>query len=229
MAEQTTGGVQMVNVDGILTLELPYEAMSVEQRMAKGEPTGVVARKYTMSLTQSQLEVGKGFVADVAGDGQQRLVKKVSVTIEDVNPAAVAAKADAKRFRTFVADVKWAAGLVKRKVEPTESERIDRARLAEWMGGKGKVFGREWDALPAETKDKIVDVSAQLLKKSQGTTKAATPTELAKTMAAALEAAGKLDAETKAQLEALLARQAKAKTASKAAKGEDVVTEQGID
>lgn len=204
--------VQMVNVDGTLTLELPYEQMSVEQRMSKGEPTGVVARKYKMSLTATQLEAGKGFLSDIAGDGQQRLVKSVSLVVEDVNPEAVAAKRDARRFRTFVADVKWAAGLVKRKVEPTSSEQVDRARLSEWMAGRGKVFGREWDALPNETKDKLVDVAAQLAKRAEP--KPAKLSDAATELVEVLKKGEKPSAELLAAVEASAKRVAKGQTAA---------------
>jgi hypothetical protein len=159
--------LQMTNVDGRLMFDVEYAAMSVEQRLTKGEPNGVMARKYVMSLTASELEAGKGFMADVAGDGQQRLVKKVSVLVEDVDPQRVAAKADAKRFRNFVADVKWTLGLVKRKVQPTDSERLDQAGLSEWMMGKRRVLGRDWEALPSETKDKVIAVSVELAKANQ--------------------------------------------------------------
>jgi hypothetical protein len=152
--------MQITRQDGFTNIVLADESFERGIRLSKGEPTGVGYRKYTFTVKTDKLESAprvdtpEGVVA----------IKKLTVLEETVDPAAIARKAEAKRFRNLAVSIRKRTVLVgKAKFEElAERERLTVGELTDWADGKVKVNGYDFAALPEETQGKIAKVIEEL-------------------------------------------------------------------
>lgn len=207
--------VQLVNADGVTMIELANEGAETKELVSKGVATGVREQKWVVRNTVAQVKNGDAMV--VSGDeGEQRVLTELRVVVKTYSAEAVQAKREAEALKTFVQRLRKNMGLSKSKQVVAERDRLTVADVSDWMLGKREVMRKSWDSLTDKLKADCIKVQAEASKVKEP--KAATPTQIMVAMAAVLEAEGKLDADTKAQVETLLARQAKAREAATKAK-----------
>lgn len=224
--------VQQRNQDGETTLTLQNQQSRTTEVLVKGQTTGKQKREWVIKNTAKQVAAGE--VALMQGDeGEARPLVELRVVQITYSPEALAAKREAETLKTFASNLRKRLGLSKSKQTVAERDKLSAADVSEWMLGKRKVMGKDWDSLPAALqKDctKIHDEAAKVATGAAVKAKAISPTELAKQAVAALVEQGGDATELQQQLDTLLARQAKGKAAaSKAKEGDVELTEQGID
>lgn len=205
--------VQLVNADGVTMLELLNEQSKTEAVMAKGVATGVMKREWHIRNTVKQVKDGEA-MAVVGDNGEAQLLTELKVTVKTYSADAIAAKRDADALKSFVANLRKRLGLSKSKQVVADRDKLTVADVSDWMLGKREVMGKAWDSLSDKLKADCSKVHAEASKPKGAAGKPATPTAVMQALAAALESEGKLDAETKAQVEAVLARQAKGKVSA---------------
>jgi hypothetical protein len=151
--------------DGFARFELPVAAFETIERESKGTKTGVLARKFSESLTAANLTDGLGF-SIVNEAGEVEIGKKVSFLLETTSPRTLAAKAEAKLFRNFAANFKKYTGFTKTKNPIPEAKRLHLGDVIDWLDGKRKVDGYDFVALPEETQRKILDTIEKMREKA---------------------------------------------------------------
>ena len=140
--------------DGELVTRIPVGALEHVARLTKGVPNGKTAHKFSHSLTQTQLDDGSGFKV-MMPDGSVSTGSKLTLLLETVDQRSLEARRDAKRWRTFCAEFKKRLGLVSSKIPGTK--RVSLEEFVEWTDGERKIDNLVFDALPQETRDKLLE------------------------------------------------------------------------
>lgn len=191
--------------DGFARFELPIEEFEVIERESKGMKTGVLARKFSESLTQANLAEGLGFQV-INEAGEVEMGKKLSFLLETTSPRLIAAKAEAKLFRNFAANVRKYTGLVKTESPVAESRRLNSADLTDWLDGRRKVDGYDFDALPIETQEKIRDIAVKLSEQANGKGKVESALSILRRLMADEQAFEKLAESDQGEIKARIAQ-----------------------
>lgn len=160
MADKTE--FQLTQQDGYTQLSVPTKELTALARVRNGQQTGMVAHKFAFTSTQKEADAGLT-PRMVTEDGEVLLVRKVSVIYETQTAEKAAAQAEAKWGRGIVASLRKRTGLTKGKVAVSDAERLTLAELQEWIDGERTVDYRTFDALPDETRRKVVALRDELV------------------------------------------------------------------
>jgi hypothetical protein len=202
--------------DGFARFELPITEFEVVERESKGTKTGVLARKFSESLTAANLADGLGF-SIINEAGEVEIGKKVSFLLETTSPRTLAAKAEAKLFRNFAANFKKYTGFTKTKNPIPESKRLHLADVIDWLDGRRKVDGYDFQALPEETQRKILDTIEKMREKASKP-KVESSLQILRNLMADEAAFAVLSPENQQEIRARIAQADKAAAAAAAAK-----------
>lgn len=218
----------IIRADGQTMYQVCDDDYTVTRETRKGKDgqyveTGIVKRMLTVKSTVKQAMDGECQVV-VLPDGSSGLVRELRITERVMDAAQVAAEREAKALDRIVPEVRKRLGLSKSKQAVSDRDKLTDAMLGEWMMAKRQVMGKDWEPLPQKVKEGVIKARSEAAGKAGRVNKPASPTEVMKSLAAALESKGLLDDESKRQVEELLARQAKARAAR--VKEESELTEQ---
>lgn len=210
----------IIRADGQTMYQVCDDDYTVTRETRKGKDgqyveTGIVKRVLTVKSTVKQAMDGECQVV-VLPDGSSGLVRELRITERVMDAAQVAAEREARALDRIVPEVRQRLGLSKSKQPVSDRDKLTDAMLGEWMMAKRQVMGKDWEPLPQKVKKGVIKARNEAAGKAGRVNKPASPTEVMKSLAAALESKGLLDDESKRQVQELLARQERAR-ASKAA------------